>query len=79
VTPASGLGNRGNPLRLEGAYRRHGHIVWVLRAGDGTWRYTITSEGLRDTVLPSDLLAGATSGPFATEDAATSAGLQELE
>jgi hypothetical protein len=78
VTPASGLGNRGTPLRLEGAFRRNGHIVWVLRAGDGTWRYAITSEGLRDTMLPSDLLALATTGPFATEDAATSAGLQEL-
>ncbi len=78
MTPASGLENRGTPLRLEGAVRRNGHIVWVLRAGDGTWRYTITSEGLADTVLPSDLLARVTTGPFATEAAATSAGLQEL-
>jgi hypothetical protein len=52
--------------------------VWVLRAGDGTWRYTITSESLRDTVLPSDLIARATIGPFATEEAAKTAGFQEL-
>ena len=79
MTPASRLGNSGDPMRLAAAFPRNGHIIWVLRAGDGTWRYTITSEGLPDTVLPSDLLAGATIGPFATEEAAKTAGLQELE
>jgi len=79
VTPASGLGHSGDSLRVEAAVRRNGHIVWVLRARDGTWRYTITSESLRDTVLPSALLARVTCGPFATEEAAMTAGLRELE
>ena len=78
MTPASGLGHPGAPLRLAAAFRQDGYIVWVLRASDGTYRYTITSEALRDTVLPSDLLARVTVGPFATEDAARMAGLQAL-
>jgi hypothetical protein len=78
VTPASGRGDGGGPVRLEAAFRRHGHIVWVLRAGDGTWRYLITSEGLPDTVLPSDLIARATIGPFSTEEAARTAGFEDL-
>ena len=79
MTPVSGREDSGGPVRLEAAVRRHGHIVWVLRADDGTWRYMITSDGLPDTVLPSDLIARATIGPFPTEEAARTAGFQDLE